>query len=145
MRNIIKKVLKEEFDSKSERIKSIVNKYGVDQAIDMIVDGKNIIRQVYNNDPYNFLEQFNNLIPVESYGVIFYKDKNKLPLFYYYPNQKNSNVFINKEKIWMFFSDVIGLKTHEIQEIISNWLEETYNITGFTPRWKEIILKHFVK
>ena len=36
MRNIIKNILKEEVDSRYERVKSIVNKYGIEQAIEMV-------------------------------------------------------------------------------------------------------------
>jgi len=68
MRNIIKQVLNEEVDLRSERIKSIVNKYGIDKAIEMIVGGKNTIRNVYQSNPLEFLNQFNDLIPVEKDG-----------------------------------------------------------------------------
>ena len=133
MRNIIKQVLKEEIDSKSGRVKSIVNKYGFDKAIEMVVGGKDTIEKVYQDNPLEFLDQFNDLIPVEKDGITYYVDKDRLPLFYYYPNKENGYVYINNERIWKFFSKVIGLKYSEIQIIINNWLEEAYNIRGLTP------------
>ena len=135
MRNIIKKVLKEEFDSKSERIKSIVNKYGFVQAIDMIAGGIDTIRNAYQDNPSDFLNQFNDLTPEETVAVdkIYYIDKNRFPLFYYYHDEKNGNVYISYYRIWSFFSDVIGLGNKVIQNIIKKWLEETYNLKGLTP------------
>ncbi len=134
MRNIIKQILKEEINSQSERVKSIVNKYGIGQAIEMVVGGPDTIINAYQDNPESFLDQFNDLTPVEKDDKIFYIDKDGLPLFYYFPDEKNGYVYFNYDRIWMFFSDVIGLKYSEIQTIINNWLEVTYNISGLTPK-----------
>ena len=138
MRNIIKQILNEEIDSRYERIKSIVNKYGIEQAIEMVVGGMDTIRIVYEDNPESFLDQFNNLTPVETDDRIYYEDKDGNPLFMYYPNRKNEVVYIHYGRIWMFFSDVLELRSSEIQNIINKWLEETYNLTELTPvsnRW----------
>ena len=133
MRNIIKQVLKEEFDSKSERIKSIVNKFGVKQASEMVVGGKDTIRNAYQNNPESFLNQFNDLTTVEDRDKIYYVDKDRLPLIMYYPDRKNGDVFIDYGRIWSFFENVISLDYEEIQGIMREWLEETYNLRGLTP------------
>ena len=133
MRNIIKNILKEEVDSRYERVKSIVNKYGIEQAIEMVAGGIDTIRIVYEDNPESFLDQFNNLTPVEMNNKIYYVDKNGSPLFYYFPDEKNGYVYIYYYRIWMFFSDVLELKYSETQDIIKNWLEKNYNIKGLTP------------
>ena len=147
MRNIIKQILKEEVDLRSERVKFIVNKYGIGQAIELVVGGVDTIRNVYQSNPSEFLNQFNDLTQiekgdyriyyVEKNNIIYYVDKNGLPLFYYYTDEKNGIIYINYDRIWMFFSKVIGLGYVEIKGILKNWLKETYNITGFTPEWIE--------
>jgi hypothetical protein len=134
MRNIIKQVLKEEIDSKSERIKSIVNKFGVKQASEMVVGGKDTIRNAYQDNPLEFLDQFNDLTTVEDRDKIYYVDKDRLPLFMYYQDIENGYIYTRYDRIWSFFSDVIGLNDKEIQNIIKNWLRKTYNIKGLTPR-----------
>jgi len=134
MRNIIKQILKEETDLKSERIKSIVNKFGIKRAIDMIAGGKDTIRNAYQYNPKSFLNQFNDLTPVEKDDKIYYVDKDRLPLFMYYQDIENGYIYTRYDRIWSFFSDVIGLNDKEIQGIMKNWLEETYNIKGLTPR-----------
>ena len=133
MKVLIKKILKEEVDSRSERIKSIVNKYGIKRAINMVAGGVDTIRQAYQDNLISFLNGFNDLTPVQENDIIYYVDENRLPLFYYYPKQKNGNVFINYDRIWLFFEGVFGLKYSETQSIIKNWLEETYNLRGLTP------------
>ena len=133
MRNIIKNILKEEFDSKSERIKSIVNKFGFDQAIDMVAGGIDTIRQVYQDNPKSFLNQFNNLTPIEKEDKIIYVDKNGYALFYYLTNEKDGFININYNRIWVFFERVIGLEFMETQNLISEWLEGVYGITGLIP------------
>jgi hypothetical protein len=133
MRNIIKQILKEEINSQSERVKSIVNKYGIGQALELVVGGMDTIINAYQDNPLSYLNQFNDLTQIEKGDKIFYVDKDRLPLFYYFPDEKNGYVYFNYDRIWMFFSDVIGLKYSEIQTIINNWLEETYNIIDLIP------------
>ena len=133
MRNIIKQVLKEEFDLKSERIKSIVNKFGVIQASEMVAGGMDTIRRAYQDNPSEFLIQFNDLTPEETVDKIYYIDKNGYALFYYLTNEKDGFININYNRIWVFFERVIGLEFMEIQNLIIEWLEEVYGITGLIP------------
>jgi hypothetical protein len=135
MRSIIKQVLKEEVDSKSERVKSIVNKYGIERAIKLVAGGKDTIKQAYQDNPLEFLDQFNDLKPKEINDKIYYIDKDNLPLFFYKYNGRNGFVYINYDRIWMFFEVVIGLESYKIKYIIKNWLEDTYNLKGLTPKF----------
>jgi hypothetical protein len=134
MRNLIKQLLKEEINSKSERIKSMVNKYGYERTSEMVVGGTDTIRNTYQNNPLEYLNQFNDLKPVENNNKVYYIDKDRLTLFMYYKNEKNGPVFINYDKIWGFFEKVIGLNSSEIKYIMKEWLEETYNIKGLIPK-----------
>ena len=133
MRSIIKQILKEEINSQSERVKSIVNKYGFGRAIELVVGGIDTIKQAYQDNLESFLDQFNDLTPVEKGDKIFYIDKDGNPLFMYYPNKKNRGVYMNYDRIWLFFEVVIGIDYDETQTIIYNWLKETYNLSGLTP------------
>ena len=132
MRNIIKQVLKEEFDSKSERVKSMVNKYGINRSIELVVGGMDTIKQVYQDNPESYLDQFNDLIPVEKDDIIYYVDKDNMPLFQIL-NMENRFIYISNKRIWWFFSEVLNLDYDEIAYIITKWLKEVYGITGFKP------------
>ena len=131
MRNIIKHILKEEFDSKSDRVKSMVNKYGINRAIELVVGGMDTIKQAYQDNPESYLDQFNNLKPVVR-GDIYYVDKDNMPLFQIL-NMENRFIYISNKRIWWFFSEVLNLDYDEIAYIITKWLEEVYGITGFKP------------
>jgi len=126
-------ITEEQSEKLNHKVRFMVNKHGIDHAIELFDGNVDIIKRAYQDNPYNFLEQFNNLTQIEKGDRIFYVDKDRLPLFYYYPDEKNGFVFINYYRIWMFFEEVIGLKYSEIQTIINNWLEETYNLRGLTP------------
>ena len=132
MRSIIKNILKEEIDSKSERVKSIVNKYGIDRAIELVVGGMGTIKQAYQDNPASYLDQFNNLTPVEKDDTIFYVDKDGFPLFQIL-NMENRFIYISNKRIWWFFEVVLNLDYDEIAYIITKWLKEVYGITGFKP------------
>ena len=79
-------------------------------------------------------KEFGNLTPVVKNDKTFYVDKDRLPLFYYYQNEKNGYVYINYERIWVFFESIFGLNYLQTQEILTIWLGETYNLRGVTPK-----------
>ena len=132
MRNIIKQVLNEEIDSKSERVKSMVNKYGIKKAIELVVGNKHTIRKAYQDNPSSYLDQFNNLTPVKKDAKLIYMDKYGEPIFYYYPNGESVTIYINYYLLWVFFDEIMFINFSKIREIIYNWLENNYNLKGFT-------------
>jgi len=115
------------------KVKLMINKYGLKETLRLFDDNVDIIRRAYRDNPSEFLNQFNDLSPVEKNNVIYYLDKDRLPLFMHFQDEKNNNVYINYYRIWVFFSEIIGMEYKEIKGIIKNWLEETYNLSGLTP------------
>ena len=128
----MKFIITEEQNEKfNQKVKSMVNKYGFEHTLTMF-DDKDIIRRAYQDNPLEYLDQFNDLTPVEKDNKIYYVDKDRLPLIMYYPDRKNSIVYIDFYRIWSFFERVIGLKYEDIQGIMREWLEDTYNLRGLT-------------
>ena len=76
---------------------------------------------------------FGDLTPVIKDGKTFYVDKDGLPLFIYFQDSKNGIVYVNYDRIWVFFESIFGLNTLQTKEILTIWLEETYNLRGVTP------------
>jgi hypothetical protein len=126
-------ITEEQSEKLNQKVKSMVNKYGVKETLRLFDNNTDIIKRAYQDNPSDFLNQFNDLTPVEKGDKIYYVDKDKLPLFYYYQGIKNGDVYINYYRIWLFFSEIIGMEYKEIQGIMKNWLEETYNLRGLTP------------
>ena len=127
-------ITEEQNEKLNRKIRLTVEKLGLKQAREMM--GDELIKQGFIDNPLSFLDQFNNLKPVEEDGRIFYVDNDNLPLFYYYKKDqesKNSYYYINYHRIWSFFEDVMGYNYNEIQEIIKEWLGTTYNLRGLTP------------
>ena len=118
----------------NHKIRLTVEKLGLKQSLEMF--GKDILKQVYIDNPLSFLNQFNNLKPVEVNNIIYYVDNDNLPLFYYYEEDqelKDGYYYINYRIIWSFFEKVIGYNYTEIQEIMKEWLGTTYNLRWLTP------------
>ena len=112
MKNIIKKILKEEFGE-----------------LDWIKD--------QNPQPWEeFMFQFTNLIPkLENtlYGeMMVYRDENGEWAFFHEQNPKNGSVWFNWSKIWSVFGDRFGFNYDETQELLTRWLGEHYNLRGVT-------------
>jgi len=126
-------ITEEQSEKLNHKVKTMVNKYGFDETLRLFDDNIDVIKRAYQDNPLEFLDQFNDLRPIEKGDKILYVDKDRNPLFYYYLDDNNGYVYINYERIWMFFEEVIGLEYDEIKDIIKNWLEETYNLRGLTP------------
>ena len=70
------------------KIISAVEKLGLKQSRQMF--GDNLIQQAYINNPLLFLNQFNNLIPVEEDGDVIYVDNNDEIIFSYHKKDQDS-------------------------------------------------------
>ena len=119
----------------NKKIRLAVERLGLKQSLEMF--GKDIIKQAYIDNPLSFLNQFNNLRPVEKNDRVYYVDNDNLPLFMYYKedqDSKNGYYYINYYRIWSFFSDIMGYNRTETIEIIKEWLGTTYNLRVLTPR-----------
>ena len=121
----------------NKKIRFAVEKLGLEQAREMM--GDELIKQGYIDNPLSFLDQFNNLRPVEKDDEIYYVDNDNLPLFSYYiveQDSKNGYYYINYYRIWLFFDDIMGYNYTEIQEIMKEWLGTAYNLRGLTPGYE---------
>jgi len=138
----MKFIITEEQNEKfNQKVKSMVNKFGIEHTLTMFDDNTDIIRRTYQDNPLEFLNQFNDLTPVEKDDKIYYVDKNRLPLFYYYRNKNYTKIYFDNSRIWLFFSRIIGLSYDNIKVIMKKWLEETYNIKGLTPTYDYILIR----
>ena len=127
-------ITEEQNEKLNRKIKLAVEKLGLKQSLEIF--GEDILKQTYIDNPLSFLNQFNNLRPVEQDDEIYYVDNDNLPLFSYYKKDqesKNGYYYINYYRIWLFFSEVMGYNYTEIQKIMKEWLDTTYNLRGLTP------------
>ena len=63
----------------NRKIRLAVEKLGLEQSLEMF--GDEIIKQTYIDNPSSFLNQYNNLKPVEEDDKIFYVDTDNLPSY----------------------------------------------------------------
>jgi len=86
---------------------------------------------------------FGDLKPIVKEYKTYYVNDDESPLFFYYQNRKNNDVYINYDKIWSVLETMFGMKSLQIKVVIRKWLEETYNLRDLTPInwWREIIVE----
>ena len=48
-------------------------------------------------------------------------------------DKKNEVLWLHYGEIWPFFEKYLDLNYGEIQEIVSDWLEETFKLRGYRP------------
>jgi hypothetical protein len=131
MKNIIKKILKEE--TLKQNLKQQVKDFGWKDAAELVDGIENLAKLGFNNNPMEFLNMFNDLDIVQSeenpHLTLFRYEKGKNKMVY---NRKNDEVYINYDAIWGFLQDGFGFESDETQELTENWLSETYNLRGVT-------------
>ena len=118
------------------KIINAVEKLGLKQSLEMF--GKDVIKQVYIDNPSLFLNQFNNLTPVEEDGDVIYVDNNDEILFSYYKKDQDSKsgyYWIRRDIIITFLEGIIGYTHDEIKEIMKGWLKVNYNLSELSPKW----------
>jgi hypothetical protein len=95
---------------------------------------RNLIKLGFNNNPMEFLNLFNDLEVTQSKDIpdwVLYRYEKGDNMTIY--NRKNDDVYINYNVIWSFLDDGFELNHSKIQEIITIWLDEAYNLRGVTP------------
>jgi hypothetical protein len=148
------KLLRNELDGKLliYEIDSNYNKEDLDTAIARLADigyeilvntffGFSIIKSDYFKDKsikgvaLQWLnEKFGNLKKVDDNLTINYVDDNGETIIRFYKQRdKDDNYLINKDLVWSIFNQGFVLNYNNTQEIISVWLEETYNLTEMAP------------
>ena len=121
----------------NKKIRSAVEKLGLEQAREMM--GDELIKQGFIDNPSSFLNQFNNLRPIEKDDEIYYVDNENQPLFFYKKRQqelKDGIYWIDFKKIWMFFEIIIGYNRVDTQKIMAEWLGTTYNLWELMPFYR---------
>jgi hypothetical protein len=123
----------------NHKIRLTVKKLGLEQSRQIF--GDEIIKQAFIDDPLSFLDQFNNLKPIEKNDKIYYVNNDNLPLFFYFIEDHESNhgyYWISYHRIWSFFNDVMDYNYTETQETIEEWLWLTYNLRELTASFTEV-------
>ena len=83
-------------------------------------------------------EKFGNLKEVDNNrarkdAIDYVDDNGEIIIRFYKQRDKDDNFLINNDLVWSLFNKGFILGYHNTQEILSTWLEETYNLTGMTP------------
>jgi hypothetical protein len=115
-----------------DKIKSAVFKLGLKSSVDLF--GNSLINQAFSDDPSSFLTQYNKLTKIDRDGFIHLKnDDGETIVMFNRKRLKGGNVYINGNKIWMFFSYIMDLDREKIYELLKDWLKNEYGIVGLEP------------
>jgi hypothetical protein len=114
-------------------LKSLVKNIGWENASKMVGGPETLVRLVFNNNPMQFLNLFNDLDVVQS-------EKNSCWTLFRYEigyimmvhDKQFNRVFINYKSIWLFLKQGFGFSHAETEELTERWLGETYNLRGIT-------------
>ena len=134
MKNLIRRILKEEKLSKSDVLKKHVLKNGWEEVAERIGGFDNLYKHAFNNDYNEFLKLFSKLDVVQSEekpDLMLYRFEKGDNIMIY--DKENDYVYINNDVIWSFFDHGIGIKYSEILDIMMKWLHDVYNLRGVIP------------
>jgi hypothetical protein len=126
-------ITEEQNDKLTQRVKLMIDKLGLLESIKMLGGNTNLIKRAYENNPLEFMDNFKDLdtfINPDEPNQIYYK-KNGISLML--QDNKYMEFWFEYEEIWYFFQKIFDMKYEEIQRILSQWLEDTLNLKGYTP------------
>ena len=128
MKQLIKKILKEEVSGKS-KLEKMIKSYGLEIAGKAVGGIDNLFKILDINSPMDFLHLFDNLNVVQSeeesdWTLFRYKPRHNFMIY----NRQNDYVFINYDEIWSVLENHFGLKYSKVQELTKMWLGEVYNL-----------------
>lgn len=61
---------------------------------------------------------------------IFYRKNGKVVME---QDKKNKNFWFDYDEFWSFFNSFFSMEYKEWQGVMRTWLEETFNLRGYTP------------
>jgi hypothetical protein len=138
-------ITEEQQESLQRKLKKMVKKLGWEKTSIVVNGPKNLAKLAFNNNPYEFLNMFNNLDVVQSEErpdwVLYRFEKGNNMMVY---DPKYDEVYINYDIIWSFLRDGFNLNYTEIQKLTKRWLYETYNLRGITTLWAFKVTISFV-
>jgi hypothetical protein len=126
-------ITEEQQDSIKTKLQKMVKNLGWEKASVAVGGPENLAKLGFNNDPFEFLNLFNDLDVIQSeeeenWTLFRYKKYNNLMVY----DRKNEYVYINYDEIWSFFESSFGLEYQETQGITERWLGEVYNLRRVT-------------
>lgn len=134
---IVKKVIKEQKQSKQDVLKKQVIKNGWESVSEMI-GFDNLYKFGFNNDYNEFLNLFNNLDiehKDDDFSWVVYRGYDGRWLMMLHKRDKE--IFINSNIIWSFL-ERLGFGKIKIKKIIKKWLSEVYGLTEINPiSWQD--------
>jgi len=126
-------ITEEQNDKLTQRVKLMIEKLGLEDTIKILGGNTNIIKHVYENNPLEFMDNFKDLESVinpDNPDYIMYKKNGKNLMI---QDDEHKQFWFQYDEIWYFFYIVFDMEYEEIQRILSQWLEETLNLEGYTP------------
>jgi hypothetical protein len=110
------------------KIRSTVEMLGLDQSLNLF--GKDMIKQVYVDNPQSYLDNFKEITIVEDSVFINYMDKRgKLVFFISIKKISSMDKFIKvKPEIFDFFLNIIDQDFDDTRKIINDWLKINFNL-----------------
>jgi len=124
----IRRILKEE--SLKQSLIDEVKNNGVQETAELVGGISNLIGILEIETPMDFLNIYNDLEIVESEEkpdyYLFRHNKNDNVIMY---NKKTDFMLYNQDKFWPVFTIHFKMNHYDIDDMISNWLKNKFNIT----------------
>ena len=121
-------------NQKNDLLKKLIMTEGWETAASMVGGPTYLAEMVFNNNPMNFLNMFNNLEVVRSEEdkdyILFRLSKghNIITL-----NEINNVLYVSRDEISSFLDEGFSLTRDVYRKIVSKWFDENYS--NFIPTY----------
>ena len=117
-----------------DMVNVLVDNMGYQNVISVFAGKKDIIKNIYVDEPLSYFNHFNILTQKKVGDRIFYYDKHGSMILMITPDSQRPSCYVNNEKIWLFFNEIMGFSFTEIKIMITDWLRLSHGIINLDIR-----------
>ncbi len=121
-------ITESQHNSVQAKLKDMVKKLGWVNTSKVVGGSENLAKVGFNSDPMEYLntiEETFNLVKNDK-GYVFFKNNTGDTLMVYLPSIQS--LFINQHLVWQVLKIGFNLIYEEVQDIITNWFKDNYNL-----------------
>ncbi len=109
-----------------QKLLNLVKQHGFDTGIIVTRSSDKLKEIAFDNNPMNFLNLYDDLIPTKSEGIIYFKNKNNDNFIIY--SEPTNVVYFDYINIWSILEEEFNLTYSEVQNLTKVWLENVYGL-----------------
>ena len=123
-------ITEEQQTSIKHKLQNMVKDLGWEKTSIAVGGPKNLAKLAFDNNPYEFLNLFNDMDIIKDNGHKYYKTKKGENVMLFIP--KTKKLYIKKDFV-SFIKEGFGYSYYNIYELTKDWVNTSFKLKGVSP------------